>query len=1360
MENKKYYIGLDIGTDSVGYAASYEDYSLCKFRGEPMWGTHLFDAAEQSSQRRAFRTARRRLDRRQQRVLLLQEIFAAEIGRIDPRFFVRIQESALFQEDKSDITDRYSLFHDPDYTDINYHKAFPTIHHLIHELMISDQPHDPRLVYLACAWLVAHRGHFLSELNMENIRELDSFDSTYQEFTDYYAERDILLPWDCDAEAFSKTLLLQTGITEKKKSFFRLLNGGKSFKDTEDGLHRFDRTALITLLSGGTVAPKALFFNTDYADIESITLGKDEEKLEMVLSSLQEDDAEFIRILQRMSDWAALSEIRGDYSSISEAKIAVYNRHKTDLTKLKAFVKKYLPQKYKEIFNQSSEKLNNYAAYSYHYKTLATGKQDPPKKKATKEEFCKYLKAQLKGIKPKKADQAFYEDMLARLDTATFLPKQVDGDNRVIPHQLYLYELQEVVARASTYLPWLSVPDEDGLTPAQKILSIFSFRIPYYVGPLRKDGNEHAWIERKAGRILPWNFTEMVDLDKSEEAFIKKMTNRCSYLPEKGVLPRYSLLYCRFTVLNEINNLQINGNPITPAQKQDLYTNCILASKSPRISRKKIENYFISNGVMTSGDVLSGVDEVLTSTLKPYYDFRRLLESHTLTEEQVESIILRSAYMEDTVRFTTWIRHNFPHLEEADVRYVTKKRYKEFGRLSEEFLNGLVGKNNDTNEHGTILHFLWHTNYNLMQLLSERFTFADEIKDYQAAYYTGRHFTLDQRLDDMYISNAVKRPIIRALTIVKEVVQARGYTPERIFVEMARGAEEKKRTKTRKTQLLELYHSIPEDTAALEQAIEDMGEMADNNLQSDKLFLYYLQLGKCMYTGESISLSSLMTKNYDIDHIYPQSRVKDDSLLNNRVLVLSTVNGEKGDKYPIDLAIQANMASFWAMFHNNGLITDEKYRRLTRKTEFTNEEKMGFINRQLVETRQSTKVVTQLLKERYPGTEIVFVKAGLVADFRHLYKLVKCRSVDDLHHARDAYLNIVAGNVYHCRFTKHFRLDREYSLNPEAIFTHPVYSGKEKVWNPPVSIDVVKKTYAKHHIHLTKYAFCRKGGFFDQMPLKAAEGLIPRKRGLDTAKYGGYTKPSASFFLPVRYLNKKNLPELSIIPVELLHADKVFQNEEQAVLYVKETLFSITGNPTADITFPLGLRPLKINTVFSLDGLRLTLSGKSGGGRQLLFSLLKTPTMPQVLVSYVKKLESYTEKKKSNSNIQLSEKHDEITPDANLALYRSLTEKAHSPLFARLPGSQKELLLSSEDKFMALSLHDQVSILLQMVLLYKTNRSGSCDLSLLGGSPNSGSVLLSFSLSNWKKNYSDVRVIDSSPAGLHETVSQNLLELL
>ena len=39
MKNeKKYYLGLDIGTDSVGYAVTDTEYRLLKFHGSDAWG--------------------------------------------------------------------------------------------------------------------------------------------------------------------------------------------------------------------------------------------------------------------------------------------------------------------------------------------------------------------------------------------------------------------------------------------------------------------------------------------------------------------------------------------------------------------------------------------------------------------------------------------------------------------------------------------------------------------------------------------------------------------------------------------------------------------------------------------------------------------------------------------------------------------------------------------------------------------------------------------------------------------------------------------------------------------------------------------------------------------------------------------------------------------------------------------------------------------------------------------------------------------------------------------------------------------------------------------------------------------------
>ena len=89
-KSKKIYLGLDIGTDSVGYAVTDDQYNLLRVHGDDVWGSVIFDAASLSDERRSHRSARRRLDRRQQRINLLQEIFAKEISKVDDRFFYSI----------------------------------------------------------------------------------------------------------------------------------------------------------------------------------------------------------------------------------------------------------------------------------------------------------------------------------------------------------------------------------------------------------------------------------------------------------------------------------------------------------------------------------------------------------------------------------------------------------------------------------------------------------------------------------------------------------------------------------------------------------------------------------------------------------------------------------------------------------------------------------------------------------------------------------------------------------------------------------------------------------------------------------------------------------------------------------------------------------------------------------------------------------------------------------------------------------------------------------------------------------------------------------------------------------------------
>ena len=98
-----YYLGLDMGTSSCGWSVTDEEYHVLRRHGKALWGVRLFEGAKTAEERRMHRAGRRRLDRRGWRINILQELFAEEVSKIDPGFFLRMKESKYYPEDKRDI---------------------------------------------------------------------------------------------------------------------------------------------------------------------------------------------------------------------------------------------------------------------------------------------------------------------------------------------------------------------------------------------------------------------------------------------------------------------------------------------------------------------------------------------------------------------------------------------------------------------------------------------------------------------------------------------------------------------------------------------------------------------------------------------------------------------------------------------------------------------------------------------------------------------------------------------------------------------------------------------------------------------------------------------------------------------------------------------------------------------------------------------------------------------------------------------------------------------------------------------------------------------------------------------------------
>lgn len=1341
---QKFYVGLDMGTASVGWAVTDDKYNIIKRHGKALWGVRLFKTANTAEERRTFRAARRRTQRRKQRMELLQEIFGDEISKTDIGFYQRMKESKYWFEDKRDINGKqpelpYALFVDDGFTDKDYHEQFPTIFHLRNVLVNEwTQKYDIRLVYLAIHHIIKHRGHFLFE--GKKMSEVTDFGSAFEAFCKVASDNDIEITVDEEKLKDIEDLLKsrQKSKTAKKQELGKIIAGADKQKK-----------ALAALVTGCTIKLSEIFADKSLDDGERNKISFADSNYDEYIANVEETLAERFLLIaagKALYDWAVLSDILEGSTYISEAKVKIYKKHGDDLRKLKGLLKTR-PDEYKLIFGLP-EKQANYSAYIGMVKK--NGKKVPIDKKCTKADFYSFLKKTLNKINfEDEKEREIAESIINEIENEIFLPKQVISDNGVIPYQLHEAELDRILKNAALYYPFLSEKDDEGYTNTDKIKELFKFRIPYYVGPLNtyhSDKGGNSWAVRKQdGKIYPWNFESKIDAEESAGKFIGRMTNKCTYLIGKDVLPKESLLYSKFMVLNELNNLRIDGEKVSVEIKQAVYENVF--KKYQRVTGKKVKDFLIRSGIIGREQELSGFDQNFKSSLKAYHDIKQIAGDINLSQNQKEDIIKDITVFADSQKMLKKrLKIKYPELSDKQVTKLAAKKYTGWGRLSREFLEEVESVNKETGEVLNIISALWETNENLMQLLSNKYDYLSAIKRLNDEAEDKSEMVTYDDVQKLYVSPAVKRPVWQTLKIVEEISKIMGSKPERIFVEMAREPGQKGDVKvSRKSRLLEKYKYCKKEAPEI---YENLVKEDDNKLRSDKLFLYYTQMGRCMYSNEVIDIEDLFTNRYDIDHIYPQSKVMDDSL-DNRVLVKRELNSNKTDVFPVPKEYMDKAKTLWDMLKKKDLISKEKYHRLTRRDGFSENELSGFIARQLVETRQSTKAVTQLLTKAYPESEIVYAKANAVSEFRHKFGFTKVRSINDYHHAKDAYLNIVVGNTYYVKFTKDaawfIRNNPGRTYNLKKMFEQGTVSrGGETAWvsGEDGTIFTVKRVMGKNNILFTRKAYEVRGKLFNQQLVKKGNGQIPIKgnsyddRLAMKEKYGAYDSANGTYFMLVESEDKKGnkIRTLEFVPVYL--AKELEKSEEATIRYCVEKLE--LKNPN------IRIRKIKIDSLFNVDGFRMHLSGRTV--KRLVFKCAEQLILDGESQKILKKTAKVSADYKANKNIKISDKM-ELTDEMLIKLYELLYKKLKDTVYNIRLSTQVTTLESGKEKFEKLSLLDKCLVIEEILHLFQCQSSGA-NLSSIGGATTAGKLVLNNEISRCDK----VEIINQSITGFYEQV--------
>ncbi|KXT80039.1 type II CRISPR RNA-guided endonuclease Cas9 [Streptococcus oralis] len=1264
--NKNYSIGLDIGVSSVGYAVVTDDYRVPAFKFKVLGNTEkekikknligstTFVPAQSAQGTRVFRVNRRRIDRRNHRIAYLRDIFQKEIEKVDKNFYRRLDESFRVLGDKSEELQIKQPFFGDKELETAYHKKYPTIYHLRKHLADADKNSpvaDIREVYMAISHILKYRGHFLTldRINPNNINMQNSwidFIESCQEVFDLEISDEsktivaIFKSSDNRQEKVKKILsYFQQELLKKDKSIFK---------------------QLLQLLFGLKTKFKDCFELEEEPDLNFSKENYDE-NLENFLGSLEEDFSDVFAKLKVLRDTILLSGML-TYTGTTRARFSAtmverYEEHRKDLQRFKSFVKQNLSeQDYLDIFGRKTpngfdvdKETKGYVGYISNKMVLT----NPQKQKTIQQNFYDYISGKITGIEGA-------EYFLNKISDGTFLRKLRTTDNGAVPNQIHAYELEKIIDRQGEDYPFL-------LENKDKLLSILTFKIPYYVGPLSKGNNSRfGWIKRtisqdilddndedtRNGKIRPWNYQKLINMDETRDAFITNLIGNDIILLNEKVLPKRSLIYEEVMLQNELTRVKYKDKYgkthfFDSELRQEIINN-LFKTNNKRVSSAMLLDYLENYTNLQAVEIVSGIEKgkSLNSTLKTYNDLKTIFSEELLDSEiyqkELEEIVKVITVFDDKKSIKNYLIKYFGHLEflnEERINQLSKLRYTGWGRYSAKLLLDIRDEDTGFN----LMQFLRNDdeNRNLSQLISDStLSFDSAIKTIQSKS-TVEDDVFDE-IKKLAGSPAIKRGILNSIKIVDELVQIIGYPPQNIVIEMAREnmttEEGQKKAKTRKTKLESALKNI-------ENSVLENGKVphSDEQLQSEKLYLYYLQNGKDMYsldkTGSPTPLYRDQLDQYEVDHIIPYSFLPIDSI-DNKVLTHRENNQRKLNNIP-DKETVANMKPFWEKLYNAKLISQTKYQRLTTSERtpdgvLTESMKAGFIERQLVETRQIIKHVARILDNRFLDTKIIALKSQLITNFRNTFHIAKIRELNDYHHAHDAYLAVVVGQTllkaypklapeliygHHAHFNRHEEnkatIRKHLYSNIMRFFNNPDSKVSKDIWDCNRDLPIIKEVIYNSQVNFVKRTMIKKGAFYNQNPVGkfnkqiAANNRYPLKTkvsSLDTSIYGGYGPMNSALSIIIiaeRFNEKKGKIETvkEFHDIFIIDYKKFNNNPFQFLNDTSENGFLKKNNINRVLAF-YGVP--KYSLMQKNDGTRMLFESKSNLHKATQFKLTKT----------------------------------------------------------------------------------------------------------------------------------------------------------
>lgn len=557
---------------------------------------------------------------------------------------------------------------------------------------------------------------------------------------------------------------------------------------------------------------------------------------------------------------------------------------------------------------------------------------------------------------------------------------------------------EEIINLLETQKKYHSFINDDFISD---YIIIFNRKRKYYEGP----GNENS---RTDYGIYSTKVDENTGEYITEANIFEKLIGKCSIYPEEFRAAAASYTAQEYNVLNDLNNLTVNGRKLEENEKREI-VGLMLTSKTVNV-RNLIKKVMGEDIESLSGARVDKDEKEIFHKFETYRAMRNKLNEincdiESFTREELDEIgyILtintEKESMLEAFEKSPVINCSNEVIEcLVSFRKKNGKHFSKWNSFSLKIMNELIPE-------------MYEQPKEQMTLLTEMGAFKTDSETFEGVKY----IPVEAASDSIY-NPVVRRAVRISFKIVNAIIKKYGDL-DQIVVEMPRDRnsdEEKKRINDAQKKNEKEFKQIEKELKDnYEITISDEDYSKQKNLKL-KLKLWKEQGGKCVYSQKTIEPKDIIENHekFEIDHIIPRSISFDDSR-SNKVLVYRDENQKKGNNTPyyyfMSVGGKEAYDNYKCFINTRTGLSRKKRMNLLFKEDITKIEVLkGFINRNLNDTRYASRVVlntlTSFFKVKECSTKVKVIRGSFTHQMRINMKLDKNRDENYSHHAVDAML--------------------------------------------------------------------------------------------------------------------------------------------------------------------------------------------------------------------------------------------------------------------------------------------------------------------------------------------------------------------